>query len=49
MGRLWSGAMGQGGSVAVEEDDSDVMVAGFVKKKLYGDDDGWRHFHMYVH
>jgi len=50
MGRLWSGAMGQGGSVAVEEDDSDVMVvAGFVNKKLYGDDDGWRHFHMYVH
>ena len=32
MGRLWSGAMGQGGSVAVEEDDSDVMVAGFVTK-----------------
>jgi len=28
MGRLWSGAMGQGGSVAVEEDDSDVMVGG---------------------
>ena len=26
MGRLWSGAMGQGGSVAVEEDDRDVMV-----------------------
>ena len=26
MGRLWSGAIGQGGSVAVEEDVMDAMV-----------------------
>ena len=26
MGRLWSGSMGQGGSVAVDEDDRDAMV-----------------------
>lgn len=26
MGRLCSGAMGQGGSVAVEEDERDVMI-----------------------
>ena len=30
MGRLWSGAIGQGGSVAVEEDVMDAMVLDFL-------------------
>lgn len=29
MGKLWSGAMGQGGSLAVEEDESGAMVMVF--------------------
>lgn len=30
MGRLWRGAIGQGGSVAVEEDVMDAMVLDFL-------------------
>lgn len=36
MGRLWSGAIGQGGSVAVEEDVMDAMVLHFLWKRSGG-------------
>ena len=43
MGRLWSGAIGQGGSVAVEEDVMDAMVLDF-GRRIECESDGWRHF-----
>ena len=45
MGRLWSGAIGQGGSVAVEEDVMDAMVLdSFCFLGSGEESDGWRHF-----
>jgi hypothetical protein len=41
MGRLCSGAIGHGGSLAVDEDDRDAMVLLFAWVKVR---DGWRHF-----
>ena len=43
MGRLWSGAIGQGGSVAVEEDVMDAMVLDFFCGESE-ESNGWRHF-----